>query len=991
MAIDTHNIETEDGITITGIPLDVMPNSPQVKKRVEEVRAARKDGGATVTEEFETPSMRYERKAATAVRYGAPLASGVVAGLATGGMGAVPAFIASTGIGAAAGGGAEAAGQMIAGEEFSGRKIAGATILGAMPAVAPLKIAGPSSLQNVMNLGANAMMQGATAAGFSTAAQLAETGKISPSAATISGGIGTIAGALGPIGVRATKNIQAARQFAKQAEEAGVEFGDVPIQYVLPYLGKGFDRNVAIKDSLASAKDAAFRNKLLQQAQGSVGELAEGGLVAKQLQTYVDQLDETTKTLAKQSNEAARATLAVQEAEDRLKSVAGNPEAVRLAKMDVAIANDTLRQVRLADINRAAAAYARGLTPEGQAFSPTEAADVWANRVRAPMDAHLKKEASRRFSEEAIGITTDMPLLTTDDITDAVNTVLTRNNAAENEFGINLIAGFKKAKNDAGEVIDEAAPITLNGVREIRRTLMDSLDEAPQGNTRYDSLAKQVDFEIANRTRNAIKERAGDQALANYDDANRYYRGVIEAKTNPQGRALFGRQVNDEAVDAMVSKVRTGKFDEYSAAVRYIDSVASGAPEIQSAMKVHLHKLVRDSLVARHTNNLGALDQRLDVQGLLKDVAALGVYKMKSGAMFPVEDLGFGSVQQIRETESLLRRFTEGTTLRMDDLKSFYGNPAVTKALSTGIGFSEAAKKAAAGVAVARDAYAAEMLKSAGAPALSRDLYAKAAAKARQAGLAVEETQAIVAQQKRDPVLRAFGEGRTFGLTPGDAQPDFGRFIDFMNNPNTGTTVEKVRLARNLEKQNPRLWEQVKSRYLVDKLNVITTTPRNPNLRRGIDFQAADLLIHGMPKKDRASELATMRIILGKDTMDRLAKMAPMISSVASAEKTLATIRPGETVAKAAGAIGAVRGYATGTGQGAVGAETTAQRALNPLLAGRAHITAFLFQNPVAFKVYQATSSIQKALGSVGSQRAALLLANPEFAYEVGQEVQDGR
>jgi len=919
-------------------------------------------------------------------RIGLPVAAGLGAGLLTGGMGAAPAFYATTGVSALASAASEFAAQgteKMTGEreEYNPKAIVGAGILGATPVYRPFSAVAPSTAKNILALAGNLGTQAGINVGIGAGAELVETGKVSPSAAVINAGVGTFIGGLNTVGDRMAKTALARETARITFEAAGIPFSDVPIQYIVPQSGRFSDRLIPIVDSNASRQDAAFRQTVLDRAQAGASELVEGGAIAQELQQFVNTLDETDKLFASQSNEAAKAALAVQDAEAALDLAMNNPAMIEgrdAANQAVNAARENLRLTRAMDIKRAAAAYSVGQTPEGLVYSPSESAGVWENRVRRPMDALIKTEAERRFSPNLIGIKPDQGLLTVNDLTDSINTVKTRLNAGDGELAINFTKQF-----------GEDASLTLNDIRAVRKNLMDSLDNAPEGNKRADALILALDAEIANRTRASIEGIAGKEGLAAYDSANRYYRGVMQAKTNPQGRALLGRKVNDEAADALVSKMANGNYDEYNAAIKYIDSVATDAPEMQVAMKRRLNEIVRNTLVSKRTTNPGAKNQILDVDGLLSDIEKIGASKMRNKA-FRIEELGFGTSEQIRETRNTLRGFV-GRTMSEADLKDFYASPAVIRALSSGIGFSEAARASAARIGSAQNAYAAEMLRISGSQGKASILLTRARDMARTAGLNLDETNALIAKQKTDPVLSAFSGGRYFGLKPNEAQPDFGRFIGFLENPNQGTLAEKKSLIRALEKQNPRLFEQIKSRFLVDKL-LATANPRNPNLRFDLDYQGLDQVLYPSNISDKANLVAVTEIVLGPETFAQLNKIGPLIAQVAKSERILASTNPSIQAKRAGQVVGGLRALPEGKLAGAVGTGATASAFYEFIDSARGHLAAFFLQNPIAFKVYQGTGNIAKALGSLGTQRAATLLANdPELAYLVGVEQREKR
>lgn len=98
-----YDIQTKDGITIRNIPDDVPPDSPSLKARVAEIRAA---GGASALAPPEGPSATVAGMAGGATRGLAPVTGGALLGAAAGapfaGVGAGPGALAGAALGAMA-------------------------------------------------------------------------------------------------------------------------------------------------------------------------------------------------------------------------------------------------------------------------------------------------------------------------------------------------------------------------------------------------------------------------------------------------------------------------------------------------------------------------------------------------------------------------------------------------------------------------------------------------------------------------------------------------------------------------------------------------------------------------------------------------------------------------------------------------------------------------------------------------------------------------
>jgi len=289
--------------------------------------------------------------------------------------------------------------------------------------------------------------------------------------------------------------------------------------------------------------------------------------------------------------------------------------------------------------------------------------------------------------------------------------------------------------------------------------------------------------------------------------------------------------------------------------------------------------------------------------------------------------------------------------------------PTIKNAIANGLNADKEIASAAAEVAAKRAIYDAAFMDATKEKTGLGQALTKAQKLFKDAGIAEGDARLIQAKVNANPIINQIKNGRSFGMEAGTEQ-DFGDFISFMTDPNRGTNRSKADFFRALDKENPTLRDSIRNRYLNDKLAVLVEGSDNPMLKRQVNYQKAESLFDPL-NKDPANEKVLAKIIMGQDNYDRFEKLAPVFRIVAGAERKLGGTRAGSEVAQNV-ALGRVA--ATGKASGVFNVTRLKDMTYDLVNNNMVRLSGFMFRNPDAFEVYKATGSIQKAIGSVGSQ-----------------------
>jgi hypothetical protein len=788
-----------------------------------------------------------------------------------------------------------------------------------------------------------------------------ETGKLSSTGTNaIVGTIGAVGGMANRLSDKIGENVFNADVKRRMLQEAGIDPTAIPSQYLFPNSSKQISLKATVAGSKEAIQDAAFHTQILNQAVGNVGDLVEGGVIAKELGSYVNKFNAAEAKLAALSKETASAQLGVKAAEDALDAAnqSRSATAVANAMNELENANNALNTIHANEINRAATALRLGVDPAGNVFTPDQAKKLYTN-LAASIDAFSDRTASAMYGKSALGFGSNKRFIPTDEIAKTIKSI----KKGVNEMNIDILS-------DIPEGVEQ---LSLNEVRQIRKDISDLAYSAKvNGDRRAASLLGNLDNKVKQVARNSVAG-LGDESLQAYDKANAWYSSVLNARQNPLGRSILGETVKDEAVFSMVKNLVNGKSDEYSSAIKYIDSVANGNKEVQSAMKSRLNQIVRDSVISTNTirNNLN--DPVLNVKSLLSDLR-----KVSDNKNIRFSELGFGDRKQLNRINESFAKY-DVNSISQSEFDAFMRKPTIKNAIANGYNADKEIAAAAAEVAAKRAIYDAAFLNATN----EKNELSKALTKAQKlfndAGIAETDARLIQAKVNSNPIINQIKNGRSFGMAEGTEQ-DFGDFISFMTDPNRGTNRSKADFFRALDKENPTLRDAIRNRYLNDKLAVLVEGSDNPMLKRKISYQKAESLFDPL-NKDPANERVIAKIIMGSDNYDRFEKLAPVFRIMAGAERKLGGGIAGREAAQIAGAT---RAATTGKTSGFFGVERMKDAIYDLVNNNMVRVSGFLFRNPDAFEVYKATGSIQKAIGSVGSQTLARELAADKL---LGEEV----
>ncbi len=909
----------------------------------------------------ERPSARdarvVEQQLPTIARIGIPLAAAPF----TSGMSTLP-MLAAQGAASALG---EIAGQAAEGGGFRGGDVTRAAITGGagsyLPTWASRSIAQslPAKAGEILAKGGvGATIQG----GAGVAGELAKAGiegNLGERAANLGGLAGEkwIDAAIG-FGFGIGSGIgQAVRKTDADRKVAVEIFGrqELPPEAIdLAFAGAARRRTEATG---VSAMDP-ITESMASRLQGLAGTPPVGAELTKQLAPYAGAIDDVQSKVAALRNDVETKRQLLEQARQNYGDVQG--DVVAKAESELAAARRELADADLSALRNEAFKLQQAKLGDAYVDFAT-LRNLYVERVQKPLDEFLTNKSKAMY--EAVGVPGAAPLIDGSDIERAIDAAALAKSASPeetasitNRIRSRIIAG----KNENNEFVYRQ--LSLNDVRSMRSDLQKMLVEASTGTTRANSLVNAADAQIAAATRRQIEKIAGDSALKAYDEANAYWRNYSRARQNPLARVLMARTPNDESVQTMVSKlVQKGPgSDEYVGVNRYIEAVADGAPEVQAEMKSQIMSLVRGGVVAK--NMKGGI---VDVDGLANDIASMERNK------FSVSDLRLGTAKELRTIASLANKAgLSKSQLTQEQLTEIIESPGVQDAILSGRNFSVAASKPIAEIAAVEQIRAGRFMESAGLAKRAQELYNKANANLTKSNADFNRVKAKLDTLEADPIAVAMSGGKNFGLT-GKVQQDFDSFIGSILNPGATAPDDVKALMVAIDKKSPELRENIAMRAMHDRLKWVTENARTGG--KTVEYKRA---LEEMADTEYSNRL---RIVLGNERYSKLEGMRRELERL-NAIDNAANLR-GTVVGLKEAAV-AARGAATGSMTG--GSGFFVGSVLGLLERGRYKAASVILSKPDVWRAYSQIGNLEKAIETLGVQRATMLYQNmPGLREEV--------
>jgi hypothetical protein len=391
-----------------------------------------------------------------------------------------------------------------------------------------------------------------------------------------------------------------------------------------------------------------------------------------------------------------------------------------------------------------------------------------------------------------------------------------------------------------------------------------------------ESLASRAYKAMGDASKGTIRASFGDEVLTKYDAAQKFWRDTSEARDSALGRSLLQRgDILDTTITSMASGIAAGNVDEltqYKKFVGYIGEMSginTVNPGIAQVANQHMAEALKNAFIVKHSKG-----GTLNADALLSDLMSGTTFK---NLPFRVENLGFGSVETIKQWRKVVREFKPGQVNEqvMNDVLT---DPKVQEVLAVGGKDADVTIREA----TARKIFDTEVNKATAAKyaeQMSAATRAKTEAEdiARRMKWNRDETHAAFERARQDPVLSAFSGKGKWNLTDEMAKTGEKTVTGLVASMDPQTARG---LMNGLRGNDPQLAELVERRILSDEFKKLSgKDPKIPGSSDRLDLTKVDQYFNPLIDPNN-SRIRFLENTVSKDTLDRFKTLATKLSKI---------------------------------------------------------------------------------------------------------------
>jgi hypothetical protein len=710
------------------------------------------------------------------------------------------------------------------------------------------------------------------------------------------------------------------------------------------------------------------------RARFNLNNYASNETVANRINPQIDQLNAADEAyqVANQAFEQANARLAAAQADTQLTGA-----------QRAQILQDAQEQVYRSIQERANAIL------ESARAAPLEAGAQAANASATLQDLlELRRSRARELYAPLRSLGA---VFTIDEIEEAARRGMS-SGFASTEEGKLLLAGIRNYRGDGVTVnpsrvnpaaqFDPRAPVTLpedvrfdlEGVRQMREGLSKVVDNMNAGVVgraeREAGLAyNAINEAIRSRIRqigsdNGANPQAGNALVQQWDDARGYWASSFRAMENDDAAARM--IVRGLATPSDIAGIATRLVKDADAttikALREFTDVVSGYDPIQRNLALtRIGSAISNKLMWDNSTSNG-----VNWSNLFEDVLRLSRARGVS-EIFPIENLGLGTIRDISENRAVVREFSR-RGLTNEAIGEAFASPLFTRAVEAGLPTWRPLNRALAEAEFRQRTIEAEGLMAAGLTQQANERFRQAETARRTAQMDQTVARQRVEELQLDPAYQVLtGQTRLTNAPEVTA----GRIGDLLMRADTPTAR---RWIAHLQNTDPAAYSEITTNTLANYLQ--------SHIRAGgeVNFQSLRQAFN-----NRNTEFAKLRAILPEDAMSRLTAMPDLVRMMDDAVNS----RPisDSSLKRFAEIMGITSGTLRGIERGAAptsmfGFREFIRRTGDLIANGSYHIIAHQLLNPSA-SLIPVAGQISDVIATMPTQQAVILLNNTKLAGDI--------
>jgi hypothetical protein len=617
------------------------------------------------------------------------------------------------------------------------------------------------------------------------------------------------------------------------------------------------DRYAAIEHSIMARDPQGKYAKAEQQLSGDVSrswvnsfpEANTGANIAQKLEPYMVQ----ARLFNEATNELSALQKVATEKKEALAFIDKNPAAITPEAAAKARADAV--SAEMAVINQEARALffkanADALSPKG--LAPSTVQKGFTDTVNKVLKA---RSDQADILYKASGVPFDEPFLSVDALEGAVR------QATKAESGLHVDSIVKAIKREGGE----SGLLTVNQMKQMRENFgYDFSSTNEQSINAFERISNIAYKAVTDETSNAIGRLYGKKAKDKIADVNAWWGRTANLKGSKYLKGILSSEPAEDMAEGLAKKLVGGKLRTFQQFAELIEEIGTYAPDVADLGRRAMVDTLREGMFYLSASGGG----RIDPSKLYTNLAAVA-NRTELTSILPIERLGFGTRQQVRDIASTFRS-ADIKTLTPAEMDEFYNNPLVAAALEGNGSIRAAAAPAAARIRFDRRVNELLARQAAGAPVTSQQ-WDKAIAETRKANLSVDEAKKRVQQlQNNNPIFQFFtNPGTAVGQT---LDPNAIRqTTDYLQNmPETA----RKQFIGALRESNPQILRDVQGRVMVDMLANVVRGSSDSKLPYAVDLRAVQKMFNeGI--RDRQSPIYLLKDVMEPADFERFKVKLP--------------------------------------------------------------------------------------------------------------------
>ena len=710
------------------------------------------------------------------------------------------------------------------------------------------------------------------------------------------------------------------------------------------------------------------------RARFNLNNYASNETVANRINPQIDQInaaDQAYQT-ANQAFEQANARYAAAQADTQLTGA-----------QRAQVLQDAQEQVY-----RAIQERANALLTAGRA-APLEAGGQ-AGRVSATLQDLLDLRR-RRAQELYAPLRSIGAAFTVDEIEQAAKRGMS-SGFANSEEGKILLSGIRNYRGDGVIVtpsranpaaqFDPTAPLTLpedvrfdlEAVRQMREGLSNMIDRMDPGivgkmekeaSRAYHSINEAVRDRIQRvGSDNGANPQAGNALASQWDNARNYWASSFRAMENDDNalRMLVKGRATPSDIDGIAARlVKNADATTIKALSDFTDVVSGYDPLQRNLALSQIGSAITNKLMWDNTTPNG-----VNWSNLFDDVMRLSRARGVE-AIFPIERLGLGTIQEISQNRAVVRDFAR-RGLTNEAIGEAFASPLFVRAVESGLSTPRALNRALAEAEFRQRTIEAEGLMAAGLTQQAQERFRQAETARRTAQMDQTVARQRVEELQLDPAYQVLTGQIRLSNAP---EVTAGRIGDIIMRSDTPTAR---RWLNNLQQADPAAYSEITTNTLANFLQ--------SHIRAGGEVNLQSLR---QSFNNRNTEFAKLQAVIPQETMNRLTAMPDLVRMMDDAVNS----RPisDSSLKRFAEIMGITSGTLRGIERGAAptsmfGFREFIRRTGDLVANGSYHVIAHQLLNP-SVSLIPLTGQIADVIATMPTQQAVILLNNTKLAGDI--------